>query len=184
MIDGSTLLSIARGAVRAKLGGAAHAIPEVAWLRAPAAAFVTLRKGAALHGCIGTVEASRPLGETIARNAVLAAFEDPRSRPLRADELDEIRIEVSVLSRPSRIEFGTEREAIERIEPFVDGLILSSGGSRGVLLPQVWRALPEPRRFLGALKVKAGIAEHAWPDGIALERFTVSKFSEDGYSRG
>lgn len=178
--QGAALLRLAREAIRARLQGGQVALPAEAWLEEPRAAFVTVRKGKSLHGCIGTIEASRPLGATVARNAVLAAFEDPRSRPLSARELDEVRLEVSLLSPPEPLPIRDLADACAKLRPGVDGVVLAWGRHRGVFLPQVWGSLPEPRDFLFALTEKAGL--RGWRDDITLERFSVEKFTEQGYA--
>ncbi len=179
---GDVLLGLARGAIVEHLGGPAVEVPREPWLEEKGAAFVTLRKGPELHGCIGTIEAIRPLGRTVMRNAVLAAEEDPRSPPLPASEVDDVKIEVSVLTPAERLDVATEDEAIAAVVPGVDGVILSAGGRRGVFLPQVWGSIPEPRAFFRALKEKAGLPGHGWPRGMIVERFHVEKFSEPGYA--
>jgi AmmeMemoRadiSam system protein A len=175
------LLEIARGAIEERLGGPALEVPSDAWLQRKSAAFVTLRKGPHLHGCIGTTEAARPLAAAVARNAVLAAFEDPRSRPLRYPELGDVRIEVSVLEEPRPLPFASEADAISKLEPYVDGVVLSFGRFHGVFLPQVWRSIPDPRAFLSALGEKAGLPPGFWDPRIELSRFGVEKVCEAGY---
>ncbi len=177
----AVLLSLARSAIEARLGGPPLEPPSAPWLQEPRGVFVTLRRGSRLHGCMGTIEAIRPLGLAVARNAVLAAFEDPRSRPLRYPELDEVRIEVSILGEPQRLAAASEAEAIAKLEPFVDGVILSFGRFQGVFLPQVWRTMPEPHAFLRALNQKAGLPAAFWDPKVELSRFRVEKFSEAGY---
>lgn len=178
--EGRALLDIARGAVAERLGGPAQSVPNEPWLSTPRAAFVTVRKGPHLHGCIGTVEATRPLGSTIARNATLAAFDDPRSRPLRYTELDSVRFEISVLTPPQKMTFASEEDARKQLAKHHDGAILSDGYKRGVLLPQVWKTLPDPQAFFDALKQKAGI-DGPLSSEATIERFQVESFAEPGY---
>lgn len=180
-ISGPVLLTIARDAIAARLGGPPCRIPSFAWLEVPRAVFVTIRKGTRLHGCIGTTEPSRTLGEAVARNARLAAFEDPRTRPLEPEELAEVRIEVSILGAPEPIAFSDEASARAALRPHVDGVVLSHGHRRGLFLPQVWSTLPEPKAFLDALKEKAGLPADLWDDAIELSRFEVVAFHEPGY---
>lgn len=179
---GSKLLEIARAAVSERLGGPPERVPRVRWLDEPGAAFVTLRRrGGRLHGCIGNVEPEQGLGDAVARNAALAAFEDPRSRPLRAAELDDVRFEVSVLGPASPLPVASELDACKKLRRGIDGVILSRGARRALFLPQVWRALPDPREFLAKLKVKAGLSPTYWDDEIELETFQVESFAEPGY---
>jgi AmmeMemoRadiSam system protein A len=178
--QGDLLLKIARGAVEERLGGPELDVPDEPWLQAPGAAFVTLRKKARLHGCIGTVDALRPLGATVARNAKLAAFDDPRSRPLGYGELEAVRIEVSVLGESRPFPVSDEADAIARLTS-ADGVVLSLGQRRGVFLPQVWQSITDARGFLGALKEKAGLSSDFWSPAIELHTFAVQKFCEPGY---
>lgn len=180
-LSGPVLLSIARDAIAARLGGPPCRIPNHPWLAVPRAVFVTIRKGTRLHGCIGTTEPSRTLGEAVARNARLAAFEDPRTRPLEPEELPEVRIEVSILGAPEPVPFDDEVSARAALRPHVDGVVLSHGHHRGLFLPQVWSSLPDPKAFLNALKEKAGLPADFWDDGIELSRFGVVAFHEPGY---
>ncbi len=180
-LHGPTLLGIARAAVAERLGAPHQGQPTAEWLERSGRAFVTLRKGGRLHGCIGSVEAERSLRESVARNAALAAFEDPRSSPLHAEDLPDVRFEVSVLSEPERVDVRSEEDAIAELRPGVDGVIVSRRDRRAVFLPQVWRTLPEPRDFLGRLKRKAGLPETYWDDEMKVERFSVRAFHEPGY---
>ncbi len=142
-------------------------------LAAGAGAFVTLHKGQRLRGCIGRLFATDPLANVVAQCAVGAATEDPRFSPLRADELGELGIEISVLSevhgaRPEQVEAGTH------------GLVISRNGHRGVLLPQVAREHHWSReRFLEETCRKAGLSPDAWKEPeTQLEIFTAETFSE------
>ncbi|HRA75937.1 MAG TPA: AmmeMemoRadiSam system protein A [Propionicimonas sp.] len=187
--DGPTLLALARGAIAARLPGAAGGIGGVAasgtavddsaaWLGAPGAAFVTLTEDGSLRGCIGSVQACRPLRDDVRHNARAAAFADPRFPPLRADELSRVRIEVSLLSAPEPLEFTSRADALAQLRPGVDGVVLSHGRHRGVFLPQVWEQLPAPERFLERLLAKAGLPPGWWDAGVRLERFTVTAWQE------
>lgn len=174
----TVLLPIARAAIARPLGALVPAREDAPWLGEPGATFVTLRKKGALRGCIGSLDAHRPLLADLKANAVAAAFRDPRFPPLSHEELDEIRIEVSVLSPLARIEFASEDEALSCLRPGEDGVVLEYDGARGTFLPQVWEDLPEPARFLGELKRKAGLSASFWSDGVRLFRYSVAKYAE------
>jgi AmmeMemoRadiSam system protein A len=175
---GTVLLPIARAEIARPLGAFAPAREDAPWLGEPGATFVTLKKNGALRGCIGSLEARRPLLVDLKSNAVAAAFRDPRFPPLSHEELDEIRIEVSLLSPLAAIEFESEVEALARLRPFEDGIVLEYGARRGTFLPQVWEDLPEPAQFLGELKRKAGLSASFWSDGVRLFRYSVAKYIE------
>jgi AmmeMemoRadiSam system protein A len=138
--------------------GPRHDAPgTAAVLSRPSPAFVTLRCGDELRGCIGHLEADRPLADVVARAAVAAATEDPRFPPVTAAELDELAVEISVLgpmqlvSDPMTIEVGRH------------GLVVHAGARRGLLLPQVASEWGWDREtFLEQLCVKAGLPRGAW----------------------
>lgn len=147
-------------------------------LARPGASFVTLHKHGALRGCIGSLSAHRPLAEDIAENACAAAFGDPRFPPLSLGEFDEIDIEVSVLSKPEPLPVRSEQEAIARLRPGRDGVILRFGPRQATFLPQVWEQLPDPVRFLAHLKLKAGLPADFWDPGVELEIYSVEQYAE------
>lgn len=177
---GAVLLALAREAIAEALGmGDAPAGREAPdWLAETGAAFVTLTAGGELRGCIGTVEAYRPLGEDVRANAVAAAFRDPRFPPLARYEFERVRVGVSVLGAPEPIPFADEADAVRRLVPRRDGVLLEYRGHRGIFLPQVWAQLPAPAAFLGALKRKAGLAEDFWSPEVRLFRYRVEKYEE------
>lgn len=176
---GGVLLAMARCAIVEALGLAVEADPpDPDWLRQRGAAFVTLTVEGRLRGCIGTVEAYRPLGEDVRANAVAAAFRDPRFPPLARHELDRIRVAVAVLSEPEPIRIVDEDDAVRRLRPGIDGVLLECRGRRGTFLPQVWEQLPDPGAFLRALKRKAGLDADFWGPEIRLLRYTVEKHEE------
>jgi AmmeMemoRadiSam system protein A len=177
-LEGDLLVAIARGAVAERLGATPMLIPERPWLAKLAATFVTIDHSDRLHGCIGTIEPRRSLLEDLRHNAVMAAFHDPRSRALRADELELVTFSISILGPRSPIEFRDEADARRQLRPHVDGVILSFSDHRGLFLPQVWDSLPERGAFLDNLKRKAGLPTTFWDRGITLERFEVTKFAE------
>jgi AmmeMemoRadiSam system protein A len=141
------------------------------------ASFVTLMAGGHLRGCIGSLEAYRPLHDDVPANALAAAFHDPRFAPLGSDELDAIRIEVSVLSTPVPMAFASEADALRKLRPGIDGVILEARDRRATFLPQVWADLPDPAIFIRHLKRKAGLWAEYWQD-IRLWRYTVTAFRE------
>lgn len=157
---------------------AAHA----AWLDAPGASFVTLTlgrvPGGALRGCIGSLEARRPLREDVEANAVAAALHDPRFAPLTARELDDTVVEVSVLSAPAALPAADEAELLARLRPGVDGVVLSACGRRATFLPQVWEQLPDPADFLARLRRKAGLPADYWGRDVVVETYTVTAWQE------
>jgi AmmeMemoRadiSam system protein A len=173
----SVLLGIGRRAIECRLDGAAFepSVREPELLQ-PLGAFVTLKTAqGALRGCIGHLSPEVPLARTVARVAVAAALEDPRFGPVTRDELDALRLEVSVLSEHEPI-------APEAVEVGRHGLMIRCHGKSGLLLPQV---APEHgldrEAFLAAVCRKAGLPRDAWRDPeCVLRGFTADVFGEDG----
>jgi AmmeMemoRadiSam system protein A len=148
-------------------------------LAEPGASFVTLHRGGELRGCIGSLEAYRALITDVAENAFAAAFRDPRFAPLQAQELADLSLDISVLSRPQRMSFTSEQELLTQLRPKQDGLILQAGSNRATFLPSVWESLPEPARFLRQLKLKAGLTADYWSEDIRAWRYGSECFTDD-----
>ncbi len=176
------LTGIARRAIthRAHLRPSADApaLPDEPWLKQPGAVFVTLNVDGRLRGCIGSLEAYRPLGEDVAANAVAASSRDLRFVEVEPEELDDIDIEVSVLSAPERITFTSKEDALAQLRPGIDGVILAHGNHRATFLPQVWEKLDNPEEFMALLMRKAGLRFDFWADDIELSRYTVTPLHE------
>lgn len=140
-------------------------------------AFVTLRIGVELRGCLGHISPDRPLGELIPGLAVAAARDDPRFPPLTPDELDQVTIEISVLTTPQVVDPGDSSVIVIGR----DGLIVERGSARGLLLPQVapeqrWSA----RQFLDATCEKAGLPRGSWREpGTRVLTFQADVFEEE-----
>mgnify|MGYP001813565510 FL=1 len=137
------------------------------------ACFVTLNESGQLRGCIGSLEARRPLAVDVCENAYAAAFRDPRFAALTEPELDKLDLSISVLTPARAMQFESEQDLIRQLRPGVDGLILTDAGRRGTFLPSVWEQLPEATDFLRHLKLKAGLPADHWSDGLRVERYTT-----------
>jgi AmmeMemoRadiSam system protein A len=148
-------------------------------LREKHATFVTLERHHKLRGCIGMLEAVRPLAVDIAENAFAAAFNDSRFPPLNAHELSELEIHLSILSTPAAMSFNAEQDLLAQLRPGIDGLILQEGYRRGTFLPSVWEQLPEPTQFLRHLKQKAGLSPDYWSDTVQVHRYRTETITED-----
>jgi len=142
------------------------------------ATFVTLTIGGQLRGCIGMLEACRPLAEDVAANACAAAFEDPRFPPLTKKEFEKLEIHISVLSPPEELNFSSEEDVLRQIRPGIDGLILQDGFHRGTFLPSVWEELPQKELFWAHLKLKAGLPADYWSDTVRVFHYTTEYFPE------
>ncbi len=137
-------------------------VPPSGTFREPRGVFVTLHKAGELRGCIGRIEAERPLWEALRDAAISAAVRDPRFDPVTREELGELRISVSVLT-PTWAVDGPDGIEIGR-----HGVILSVRGTRSVFLPQVAEEMGwDAPTTLSALARKAGLPTHAWRDADA-----------------
>lgn len=181
--DQETLLDITEQSIEHGLTqGAAKPLDPNGYsaaLRAVGASFVTLKKNGDLRGCIGTLEAHRPLSQDTAANAWSSAFADPRFPALATDEWPAVDISVSVLGEPEPLAVQSNDDLLAALRPGEDGLILRDGGHRATFLPQVWESLPEPRDFVGHLKRKAGLAAHHWSPSLRVWRYGSQNFARN-----
>lgn len=175
---GTTLLTLARNAIAARFGLPGAPADDLPELHQPGAVFVTLTQHDSLRGCIGSLEAWRPLRQDVHENALAAAFRDPRFEPLSADELPTTRVEVSLLTPAEPMIFTCEADALAQLRPEVDGVIFTAGNRRSTFLPQVWEQLPDPAIFMAHLKQKAGLPADYWGPNVQLERYQVKKWKE------
>jgi len=140
------------------------------------ASFVTLEANGRLRGCIGSLEATRPLAADVAHNAHGAAFADPRFPPVKEGEVEGLRTTISVLSPATPMQVASEAELVASLRPGIDGLIVGDGDKRATFLPSVWKGIPEPERFVRALAKKAGWPAGEWPDTVRAWRYTSEEF--------
>jgi AmmeMemoRadiSam system protein A len=180
---GRALLTLARSAIAEKLGLGTLEVVNHPKLAQPCASFVTLRQGAELRGCVGSLQPLRTLREDVHVNALAAAFHDPRFAPLGASELANTSIEVSLLSPEERIEAASEMELLALLRPGVDGVTLRWRRHRATLLPQVWQHVSDPHDFLAALKVKAGLPGEFWSEEMLISRYAVTTWAEPELTR-
>ena len=143
-----------------------------------AAVFITLTRGGELRGCIGSLQAQHPLAQAVANSAFNAAFSDRRFPALGADELDSIRIEISVLSEMEPIAADSREALLDELQPGVDGLLLEDRGYRSTFLPKVWDSLGSRGEFLEHLCLKAGLGARYWSDTIRFHRYHTLSFAE------
>ncbi len=142
--------------------------------------FVTLTINKQLRGCIGNLESTESIMAGIKRNAVNAAFHDPRFAPLKADELDQVGIEISILTEPQPLEYRGSKDLLTKLRPHVDGVILRKGTASATFLPQVWEQLPEPEHFLSHLCRKAGLSADTWEKTqLEISTYQVQYFEEE-----
>lgn len=180
MDKGTILTGLARAAIASQLEPQATPSPQpdAPFLHDIGACFVTLHEHGELRGCIGSLEAHRQLIDDIRSNALAAAFHDPRFPPLSKEELAEVDIEVSLLTRPEAMSFTREQEVLDKLRPGIDGVILEYGIHRATFLPQVWQQLPFTSIFMAHLKQKAGLPPDFWNDDVQIATYQVEKFAE------
>lgn len=175
--DRRTLLKAARDAIKKAVTGEdlGHTPDErlTDSLAKPCGAFVTLTEQGGLRGCVGFVEAERSLYDTVRAAARAAALEDTRFAPVTASELDEIKVEISVLTPPEPVSSHDE------IQLSKHGIIMSKEGRRALFLPKVARLQGwDIETTLKHLSVKAGLAPDDWREGARFEVFEAISFSE------
>ncbi|MCJ7525207.1 MAG: AmmeMemoRadiSam system protein A [Candidatus Aminicenantes bacterium] len=169
------LLALARNSIKKYLTGEGRVAPPVAkpiYLE-KRGVFVTLHRKGELRGCIGYPLPYKPLGEAVVDNAIAAASEDPRFPAVSSAELGELDIEISVLTVPQKVA-GPNQVQLGR-----DGIIISKGSQRGLLLPQVpveqkW----DLEQYISYGCRKAGLAPDEWEKGVQIEVFQAAVFGE------
>jgi AmmeMemoRadiSam system protein A len=160
------LLQLARQALQTVTTGGA--LPEVAPGELPAGlieskgCFITLTKAGRLRGCIGHLQAQEPLYRAVLDNTRRAALRDSRFAPVQSGEVDQLVIEISVLTEPQPLAFASPGDLLRKLRPHTDGVVLCLGGRSATFLPQVWEQLPEPEEFLERLALKAGGGRADW----------------------
>jgi AmmeMemoRadiSam system protein A len=171
-----TLLGLARTAIVEELrpGRVPQSVPDDPSLLRRSAAFVTLKQRSELRGCIGHIWAEKPLYRAVEEMAVAAAVSDPRFPALKMEDLDQVSIEVSVLSPMRRV---TDPE---QVKVGADGLWIRKSGHDGLLLPQVAVEAGLTRdQFLDAVCQKAGLWTGCWREGAQLYTFSAQVFGEE-----
>ena len=141
--------------------------------------FVTLNKNGSLRGCIGYILPVAQLFQAVIENAYNAAFTDPRFPPVDIKELDDIHIDISVLTVPKKLTYSDKDDLLAKLVPFKDGLIIKKGYASATFLPQVWEQLPQKKDFLGHLCMKAGLNSNEWEKGnLEVEIYQAEVFEE------
>ncbi len=143
------------------------------------ACFTTLYDGDNLRGCIGSLERERPLVFDLIDNAVNAAIRDPRFHPLEKEELEKVKISISVLTEPEKKDFKSTEELLDFLVPGKHGLIIKKGWARATFLPVVWETLKTKEEFLSHLCMKAGLNADAWKEkGMEYFVYEAQEFTE------
>ncbi len=158
-----------------------QALKDYPQLQKSGASFVTLNTmpHSQLRGCIGTLQAHRPLYEDIIINAQSAALRDPRFSPLKLQELKNIKIEISILSEPKLLPYTDIEDLKIKITPFKDGVVLKHGIHQATYLPQVWEQLPQFDSFFTNLCLKANLAGDCLFEHPEIYTYQVEKYQEE-----
>lgn len=125
------------------------------------ACFVTLTEYGELRGCIGSLGAHQELWKDVIDNAINAGFNDFRFIPLSENELNKIKIEISVLSQPEKLEYKNPDDLLKKLDKKM-GIILKKSGRSATFLPQVWEQISDKKDFLEHLSQKAGLSRNDW----------------------
>ena len=180
--DRDQLLDIARRSIESGLaGGSALQLGNgnlAGSLYIPLSSFVTLTHSGALRGCVGSLESTGPLAQSVADSAFKAAFSDSRFLPLEAAEIEDIIIEISVLSKLEPLTAANRADLVYQLQPGEDGLLLRDGSYRATFLPKMWETLSGPEEFLDQLLVKAGLSGDYWSESISFMRYRALSFGE------
>lgn len=180
--DRQHLLDVARRSVELGLLERPGRLPDLtgspAHLRRLAATFVTLRRDGNLLGCIGSIQATRPLVDDVAHNSSAAAFADPRLPAVTFDDFVAMDVKISVLGPLERLDVRSYDDLVSSVEPNIDGLLISAGRHRGTFLPSVWDQVPDRHRFMDMLWEKAGLRPRTWPRGLVVERYRTVEFGD------
>ena len=183
--EGGALVTLARRALETYVReGKRVPVPPELTLRFPRlgsnrAAFVTLKKGGQLRGCIGSLQAERPLADDVVAHAIDAAVNDSRFSPVRAGELSAIAVSISALTPPRPLELDAE-SLVKRLADTHPGLIIDSQGRRSTFLPEVWEELPDATDFLDRLCRKQGSPKDCWRDrGTRFQTYQAQHFVEN-----
>lgn len=157
-----------------------HALKTYPVLQENAAVFITLTTdpNEQLRGCIGSLQAYRPLYKDIIANAQAAALRDPRFAPLTMDEFKDIKIEVSILSEPKILEYTDIKDLKNKVTPLQDGIILKYQGKQATYLPGVWEDLPLFDDFFSSLCQKANLPANCLSLHPEISIYHTTKYKE------
>jgi len=180
--QGKKLIKLARDAILAALSNKEFEVSEAIKKEFSdvLGVFVTLNISKELRGCIGFPDGVYPLFEGVVKAAQSAAFSDPRFPSVSKEEMKDISIEVSVLTKPEKISVKKAEDYIKEVKVGRDGLIVR-GYSSGLLLPQVATEYKwDSETFLSQTCVKAGMSADSWKElgKVEVYRFQSQVFSE------
>ncbi len=153
------------------------------WLKEKGAVFVTINEFNALRGCIGSIIAHRSLIDDIIENAKAAALNDPRFKPISKEELDNLEVEVSILTPPKLLPYKDIDDLRAKIRPGIDGVILSLNGHQATYLPSVWEQVRNFDEFFSSLCVKAGLHPRCLEQHPTIYTYEAIKVKDEKWVR-
>ena len=164
-MENQVLLEIAKKSIEKKFDETVKIdktklLTDFQFLAQNGATFVTLTLNEQLRGCIGSLQAYRPLLDDLISNAYAAAFEDPRFYELTLDEFKKVKIEISILSTPLEVIYKDIEDLKSKIKPNIHGVILQKDGRRSTFLPQIWEQVPSFEEFFSHLCYKGSFEEN------------------------
>jgi len=178
------ILEIAKNAIKEAILGIKiidrdRLIQSYPFLKEEGAVFVTINEFNSLRGCIGSLVAYRSLIDDIISNAKSAALNDPRFKPISKDELDNLKVEVSILTPPVKVEYRNIEDLKSKIEPSVDGVILELNGYRATYLPSVWEQVGDFDLFFDSLCQKAGLSGNCLLNHPTIYKYQAVKVQDE-----
>lgn len=142
--------------------------------------FVTLTKNGELRGCIGHIEPVQEIYKDIIDNTLSAGLEDNRFVPVKLEELNDLKIEISILTEPQELIYNSTEDLLNKLRPMVDGVIIEKGNRGATYLPQVWEDLSDKEEFLSSLCEKAGLGKDEWKtSNLKVFTYQVEVFIEN-----
>lgn len=179
----AALLGVAADTIGGTLAGRSPAVAAAGddpVLDQPAATFVSLARGEAVLGCVGTLVPSEALVTSVARNARAVAVAGRQGAPVTMADFTVMSIRVSVLSRLRPVRARSWRDVRRAVRPGCDGLVLEIGGRQATLLPTAWDTLADPAQFLDVLWHKAGLRPRDWLPRTSVLRYTTEELIDSG----
>jgi AmmeMemoRadiSam system protein A len=139
--------------------------------------FITLTINNELRGCIGSLYPKQELWKDVIDNVLNASFEDYRFDPLTKEELDDLKIEISVICGIQRLEYKDSKDLLDQLDDQM-GIILKKGNYCSTFLPQVWEQIPDKTKFMNQLALKAGLSKDSWKNA-QIFFYRVEKIKEE-----
>lgn len=143
--------------------------------------FVTIWKNNKLRGCIGNLESEKPIYQSVIDNCLASALFDPRFTPLKSDELNDIKIEISILSKLKKFpDFTSSESFLKYLNKYKPGLLIKKGSYQATFLPQVWKDLNSAELFISHLCEKAGLDKNEWQKmDLEIYQYNAEVFKEE-----